>query len=177
MKRSLICFLLLLVFVSGWAVENPEQKQRPKVALVLCGGGAKGAAHVGALKVIEEVGLPIDMIVGTSIGGLVGGMYAMGYSAADLEGIFKDCDWNYLLSDKPLRSASLYENKKSDSKYLFRIPFYGFWKDFDNDSSEIKDFREQVKAYLPAGFLSGQNVFTAFISPIVPIEIRSSCSS
>ena len=158
MKRNLICFLLLLVFVSGWAVENPEQKQRPKVALVLCGGGAKGAAHVGALKVIEEVGLPIDMIVGTSIGGLVGGMYAMGYSAADLEGVFKDCDWNYLLSDKPLRSASLYENKKSDSKYLFRIPFYGFWKDFDNDSSEIKDFREQVKAYLPAGFLSGQNV-------------------
>ena len=76
------------------AGENYEAgKQRPKVALVLSGGGAKGAAHVGVLKVLEEAKVPIDMIVGTSIGGLVGGIYSMGYSAAEIDSIISNCDW------------------------------------------------------------------------------------
>ena len=114
MKRVTVCILLLLLSVSVFA----QQEHRPKVALVLCGGGAKGAAHVGVLKVIEEVGVPVDMIVGTSIGGLVGGMYAMGYDAGQLEKILQECDWNYLMSDKTSRKAALFDNKKADSKYL-----------------------------------------------------------
>ncbi len=69
------------------------------MALVLGGGGAKGMAHVGVLKVIERAGIPIDMICGTSIGSLVGGLYAMGYSATELDSLVRHQDWNFLLSD------------------------------------------------------------------------------
>ena len=69
-----------------------EKEKRPIVALVLSGGGAKGAAQVGALKYIEELGIPIDFVCGTSIGGLVGGFYAMGYRSPDLEELFRSQD-------------------------------------------------------------------------------------
>lgn len=162
MKRGLIVLLLVAVCFSalasggakGGGVASKEEQKRPKVALVLCGGGAKGAAHVGALKVLEENNVPIDMIVGTSIGGLVGGMYAMGYSAQEMEDVFDNCDWNYIMSDKTSRKASLFEAKKSDSKFLLRVPFYGFWKGEDGKTLDSKD---PINAHLPAGFLSGQN--------------------
>ena len=77
--------------------------QRPKVALVLCGGGAKGAAHLGVLKVLEEVGIRPDMIVGTSIGGIVGGLYSMGYKASAIDSIVRFADWQYLLSNSTKR--------------------------------------------------------------------------
>ena len=73
---------------------------RPRVAVVLSGGGAKGTAHIGALKVIEEAGVPIDMIVGTSMGSIIGGLYAIGYTTEQLDSIFMAQDWNTLLSDK-----------------------------------------------------------------------------
>ena len=75
-------------------------QKRPIVGVVLSGGGAKGAAEVGALKYIEEMGIPIDFVCGTSIGGLVGGFYAMGYRAADLEELFKSQDWSVMLTDR-----------------------------------------------------------------------------
>ena len=73
---------------------------RKKVAVVLSGGGAKGVAHIGALKVIEKAGLPIDFITGTSMGSLVGGLYAIGYDAQSLDSLVRGMDWNYLLSDR-----------------------------------------------------------------------------
>ena len=75
------------------------RKKRPTVALVLSGGGAKGAATVGVLKYLESYDLPIDMVVGTSIGGLVGAMYSMGYNADYLDSLFKNMDWSVALSD------------------------------------------------------------------------------
>ena len=101
-RRILLVFAALMGCIAGAFASEDGGKgaaRRPKVALVLCGGGAKGAAHIGALKVLEEARVPIDMIVGTSIGGLVGGLYAMGYSAAELDSIVSGCDWKYLLSD------------------------------------------------------------------------------
>ena len=80
MKRLTILFLMLLLTLHSFA-------QRPKVGVVLCGGGAKGAAHVGVLKVLEENNIPIDLIVGTSMGAIVGGLYAIGYSAAELDSL------------------------------------------------------------------------------------------
>ena len=80
------------------------RKSRPTVALVLSGGGAKGAATVGVLKYLEQYDLPVDMVVGTSIGGLVGAMYSMGYDADYLEDLFKNMDWSVALSDKVDRS-------------------------------------------------------------------------
>ena len=80
MKRLFSVFVVLLVCAANLFAAGTDLSgaKRPKVALVLCGGGAKGAAHIGAIKVLEEVNMPVDMVVGTSIGGLVGGMYAMG---------------------------------------------------------------------------------------------------
>lgn len=127
--------------------------QRPKVALVLCGGGAKGAAHVGALKVLEKAQVPIDMIVGTSIGGLVGGMYAMGYDARQLDSIFTTCDWKYLLSDNSYsRRDESFATKSEESKYLLKIPFYSLYtdKNSEREGSPISK--------LPSGLISGQNV-------------------
>ena len=128
---------------------DEKSPRRPKVALVLCGGGAKGAAHIGALKVLEEANVPIDMVVGTSIGGLVGGLYAMGYSAAELDSIVSNCDWKYLLSDNSYsRRDESFDGRSLDAKYLVRVPFYGM--NAAKSDSPI--------SRLPSGFIAGQNI-------------------
>ena len=77
----------------------PEPIARPRVALVIGGGGAKGAAAIGALKVVESSGIPIDMVVGTSAGAIITGLYAVGYNAQQLDSIYRAQDWIHLLSD------------------------------------------------------------------------------
>ena len=72
------------------------RKSRPTVALVLAGGGAKGAAHIGVMKYLEEKGIPIDFVAGTSMGGLMGGLYSMGYSAKEIDSIVRSIDWNVM---------------------------------------------------------------------------------
>ena len=76
------------------------RRHRPTVALVLSGGGAKGAAHIGAIAYLESIGMPVDMVLGTSMGGLVGGIYALGYSIGELEAIVRSIDWDLALSDR-----------------------------------------------------------------------------
>ncbi len=88
--------LMLLVLMCTLSVSGAR---RPKVALVLGGGGAKGAAEVGALKVIEQAGIPIDYIVGTSIGSIIGGLYSIGYRADDLDSLFVNQNWLKLFND------------------------------------------------------------------------------
>ena len=75
------------------------RKKRPTVAVVLSGGGAKGAAQIGVLKYLESIDMPIDMILGTSMGGLVGGFYALGYNAHQMDSIIRTIDWNMVMSD------------------------------------------------------------------------------
>ena len=75
------------------------RRERPTVALVLSGGGAKGAAQIGVLKYLESIDMPIDMVLGTSMGGLVGGIYALGYSAAQIDSIIRTIDWTMAMSD------------------------------------------------------------------------------
>ena len=94
----------ILIIALMAAMVLPAMAQRPKVGLVLGGGGAKGAAEVGVLKVLEEAGVQVDYIVGTSIGSIVGGLYAAGYSASELETMFQTQEWLSLLTD---RKASL----------------------------------------------------------------------
>ena len=87
--------------------------KRPKVAVVLSGGGAKGVAHVGVLKVLEEAGIPIDIITGTSMGSIVGGLYAIGYNAHSLDSVVRSQDWSYVITDKEdMRSQSLSDWEK-----------------------------------------------------------------
>ncbi|MBP5527287.1 MAG: patatin-like phospholipase family protein [Bacteroidales bacterium] len=87
-------------FVSLRRTTASSQKGRPKVAVVLSGGGAKGVAHIGALKVIEEAGIPVDMVCGTSMGALVGALYSVGYSTDFLDSLVRSQDWAALLSDR-----------------------------------------------------------------------------
>ena len=91
---------------------------RKKVAVVLSGGGAKGVAHIGALKVIEQAGLPIDIIAGTSMGSLVGGLYAIGYNAHSLDSIARGMDWAYVLSDREDMRRQTIEDRKRQNTYM-----------------------------------------------------------
>ena len=100
-----------------------SQEQRKKVGVVLSGGGAKGVAHIKALKVIEEAGIPIDYIVGTSMGSIVGGLYAIGYTPEQLDSMVRKQDWTFLLSDRIKRSAMSLTDRERSEKYTVSIPF------------------------------------------------------
>jgi len=97
--------------------------KRPKVAVALSGGGARGLAHVGVLKVIEEAGLHVDIVTGTSMGAIVGGLYAMNKSAQDLERLALETDWMLALTDTPFRSDLAMEQKNFDGIYMLSLPF------------------------------------------------------
>lgn len=110
---------LLMLLPAGSAA------QRLKVGLVLGGGGAKGAAEVGVLQAIEEAGLPIDYIAGTSIGSIVGGLYSYGYRAAFLDSMFRSQQWTTLLSDRNVDYKHRFLKKKHGTTYLFGFPIAG----------------------------------------------------
>ncbi|OYX85472.1 MAG: patatin [Flavobacteriales bacterium 32-34-25] len=114
--------LLLLIFFSGLTVFS-QKKDRPKIGLVLSGGGAKGFAHIGVLKVIEEAGIKIDYIGGTSMGAVVGGLYAAGYNAKQLDSIFNETDFDELLSDYIPRETKNFYEKRNDEVYALVLPF------------------------------------------------------
>ena len=100
------------------------RRRRPTVALVLSGGGAKGAAHVGVLRFLEEEGIPIDMVLGTSMGGLVGGLYSIGYSPDFLDSLVRTVDWDLALSDKVPQDYISYATKMYKEKYMLSVPFH-----------------------------------------------------
>ncbi|MBN1501395.1 MAG: patatin-like phospholipase family protein [Spirochaetes bacterium] len=132
--------IFILIFLSNLLYAQNTVKNRPKVGLVLSGGGAKGLAHIGVLKVLEREGIQIDYITGTSMGALVGGLYAIGYSAEDLEKIILNQDWNDLLTDKISRTDRTIDSRKNLERYIVSFPFNG---------KEIS---------LPRGAVSGQKV-------------------
>ena len=92
---------------------------RKRVAVVLSGGGAKGMAHVGVLKVLEKAGIPIDIITGTSIGSIVGGLYSIGYNAHSLDSLVKTLDWGYVITDKENMINQSLSDRKKQYTYLF----------------------------------------------------------
>lgn len=94
-------------------------RQRPRVAVVLSGGGAKGMAHIGVLKVLERVGIPVDIVTGTSMGSIVGGLYAVGWSATQLDSLVRRQDWPFLLSDRAVYSSEDLEGRRLQSTYFF----------------------------------------------------------
>jgi NTE family protein len=97
-----------------------EAPERPKVCLVLSGGGARGAAHVGVLKVVEELGVPVDCIAGTSMGAFVGGLYAAGYRAAELETLMTGLNWAAVFSPVTPREHLSWRRKLDDEDFLIR---------------------------------------------------------
>lgn len=156
------------------------RKHRPTVALVLSGGGAKGAAHVGVIERIEELGIPVDMVLGTSMGGLIGGLYALGYSVEEMDSLVRNMDWDWAFSDRLSREYVSYTDFKYKEKYLLSIPFYyesDYYKmkladehRFDHikrheilhigaDNEDGADFlKKNFLGSLPSGYIYGQNV-------------------
>jgi NTE family protein len=122
MKKHLLLLSLFMVI----QVSFGQELSRPKIGLVLSGGGAKGLAHIGVLKVIDSLGIKVDYISGTSMGAVVGGLYASGYNAHQLDSIFSSIDIDALLQDyTPRESKSFYE-KRNDEIYALTLPFNNF---------------------------------------------------
>ncbi|MDZ7723862.1 MAG: patatin-like phospholipase family protein [candidate division KSB1 bacterium] len=115
-------FLLCLIFIF---ISVTVGKERPKIALVLSGGGAKGIAHIGTLKMLDSLDIPIDYIVGTSMGGIVGALYAVGYSGDSLEVLAKQTDWQEVLSDEPLRADLPFFEKRETGRYQLKFGLKG----------------------------------------------------
>lgn len=144
MKKSTLTTLILCIcFILPYSAY--AQNHRKKVGVVLSGGGAKGVAHIKALKVIEEAGIPIDYIVGTSMGSIVGGLYAIGYTPEQLDSMVRKQDWTFLLSDRIKRSEMSLTQRERSSKYLISVPF-------------TKNPKEAVSG----GFIKGQNLANLF---------------
>ena len=123
MKKCLsIILITLLCILSIRPVYAQEEQPRKKVAVVLSGGGAKGVAHISVLKVIRDVGIPIDYIIGTSMGSIVAGLSAIGYTPEQLEEMVKEQDWTFLLSDRIKRSEQNMAEKKDAETYVLSIP-------------------------------------------------------
>ncbi|WP_394774933.1 patatin-like phospholipase family protein [Flavobacterium sp.] len=106
--------------------EKQAEVRRPKIGLVLSGGGAKGFAHIGVLKVLEEAGIKIDYIGGTSMGSIIGGLYASGYNASQIDSIFKRTNFDELINDYIPRSSKNFYGKKNDELYAIVLPFSNF---------------------------------------------------
>jgi len=139
MKRYLALLISLLI-VAG-IVAQPLQG-RKKVAVVLCGGGAMGTVHIGALKVLEEAGIPIDIVTGTSMGAIIGGLYAVGYNADDIETFVNDVDWGEMLRDRlSMRNQTLNERERQNIYLL-----------------DYRIFLDHSKDSLAGGLIRGTNV-------------------
>ena len=146
MKRYICLFVVLSVYLFNLNLLAQEiHPPRKKVGIVLGGGGAKGAAEVGVLKVLEEANIPIDYIAGTSIGGVVGGLYAIGYNAHFIDSMFRSQNWIFLLGDEVKRVDKTFLFKKSKETYTFNLPF-SFKKD----------------KIIPNGYITGQNILNLY---------------
>lgn len=143
MKRQ-VCFILVL-FVSLFLCVSAHAQQRKKVGVVLSGGGAKGVAHIGALKVIEEAGIPIDYIVGTSMGSIIGGLYSIGYTPHQLDSMVNHQNWPLLLSDRISWEDQTMAERKNSETYVLSIPF-----------------KKNLKENVLGGVIKGQNLANLF---------------
>ncbi len=137
--------LFVLLGLQGTFAQSDPEVERPKVGLVLSGGGAKGLAHIGALKVIEEADVKIDYIGGSSMGAIIGALYASGYSATELDSLFRNTDLAALIQDNFPRGAKSFYEKEDSERYALTLPF--------------NDFR----ITFPQGLSGGQNIYTELV--------------
>jgi NTE family protein len=116
---------------------------RPRIGLVLSGGGARGAAHIGVLKVLEELHIPIDAVAGTSMGAVVGGLYASGLTAREIETTMTSLNWQEAFRDRPPREDLPLRRKQEDENFLVKFPL---------------GVRGGGRLLLPKGLLQGQTL-------------------
>ena len=157
MKNCL--FLISLLFPLLISAQNePDQQEDIRVGLVLSGGGAKGFAHVGVLKVIEEAGVRVDYVAGTSMGAIVGGLYASGYNARELDSVLRVYDLNGLVRDELPRDVTSFYQKENDAKYAISLPLV------------------KRKIEIPSAVSRGQsafNVFSLLTEPVSYTHLRA----
>ncbi len=149
MLRFISC-LLLLIFNSALAAETSAE---PKIGLVLSGGGARGAAHIGVLKVLEEHNIQVDYIAGTSMGAIVGGFYASGMTAIEIEQAITEKDWKTLFQDRPPRADRSFRRKRDDD---------GFLVEFDVGV-------DKEGLIFPQGLVQGQNLEITLKRFLLPV--------
>lgn len=158
-KMVLGCWALLCLAGPVRAVDAPAGADwaaadtvagRKKVGVVLSGGGAKGVAHIGVLRELERAGIPIDYIAGTSMGSIVGGLYAIGYSVDQLDSMVRTQDWAQLLSDRVRRLDKLFTGRESSDRYLLSVPLSS---------------RHRVE--MPSGAVGGVNVYNLLLDMTV----------
>ena len=165
-----------LSFLQVRARMDSIRQHRPTVAVVLGGGGARGMAHLGVLRLMEELGIPVDLIGGTSMGGLVAGLYSFGYGQEYLDSLVRDIDWSVMMSDRVPDSYQTYRVRKSKERYAINIPFHyekaeanarlrrqmEVSKSYDKINTRTADMGTEVLNRiglgLPDGFLFGFNV-------------------
>ena len=149
--KYLILFMFFIAFLPIEAQDSIVKKQ-PKVGLVLSGGGAKGFAHIGVLKVIDSLGIKVDYIAGTSMGAIIGSLYASGYSGKELEIMFETQNFDELINDAfPRGSKSFYERENAE-KYAVTLPFNNF------------------RISLPSALSRGQNVYNLLYHLMLPVD-------
>ncbi|WNJ21098.1 patatin-like phospholipase family protein [Pontibacter sp. G13] len=155
LRREPVLTLLLICLYSVGSlsaqVSDTLSPKRPKIGLVLSGGGAKGLAHVGVIRVLEQCGIIPDMITGTSMGSVVGGLYASGYSSQELSAINASSDWEFLLSDRvPLTAINIEEKSE----------YYHYLAEFTVRNLNIE---------LPSGVIQGQQIDNYFLNLFLPV--------
>lgn len=141
---SKVSLLFNLLIFAAFSMAPAQENQRPKIGYVLSGGGAKGMAHVGVLKVLEEVGLQPDYITGTSMGSIMGGLYSIGYTADDLSEIIETVDWSTVLTNEVPSTKVTVRRKREYSRHILEVPVY------------------DGKPELPAGLIEGQKLSALF---------------
>lgn len=140
-KKLIILTLLFLLVLFSTKAQINTQKKKPKVGLVLSGGGAKGLAHIGVLKVIDSLGVKVDYIAGTSMGAILGGLYASGYSGKQIDSIFRKVDFDKIINDDLPRVSKVFYERNNSEKYAVTLPFDNF------------------KVKLPSALSRGQNTY------------------
>ncbi|MCU7843341.1 MAG: patatin-like phospholipase family protein [Candidatus Thiodiazotropha sp. (ex Monitilora ramsayi)] len=142
---TILALLVLVINIDQVVAETVPTEQtgeRPVIGLVLSGGGARGASHIGVLKVLEELRIPIDVITGTSMGAIVGGMYAYGYSVEEIEKHLGETDWDAIFRDEPPRKSRSFRRKQDDYNFLIK------------QEAGVKE----GKLIIPKGLLQGQQL-------------------
>jgi NTE family protein len=142
LKIKITILTLFLIISLSAETQNEIQENTPKIGLVLSGGGAKGLAHIGVLKVIDSLGVKIDYIAGTSMGAIIGGLYASGYSGNQLDSIFYEIDFDKLINDDLPRASKAFYERDNSEKYAITLPFDNF------------------KISLPSALSRGQNTYS-----------------
>jgi NTE family protein len=159
-KRSILlitCIVVVWLAGTAWSAQASDsaEEKRPRIGLVLSGGGARGAAHIGVIKVLEQMHIPVDFIVGTSMGSIVGGLYASGMTISEIEKVLTHVDWTQALLDDISREDRSFRRKTDDDNYLVKS------KPGLSDDFEIK---------LPSGLMQGQNIDLLLKDLVLPVS-------